>query len=737
MAHRWSALVALVLAIAVGLVGNLATGTVSAPWSWWPWFIWSVVGLLVLLSVAHGFMSSRPDTAAVDREALSSTVDSLSGEADRLALALRVQWEREERLQGVHDPFPLPVRWHRTADRLVDHWPNIRRAPAGSRAGPLRLAGSLEQIVPVYLRVPSGRLVVLGRTGSGKTTLARRFALDWLAERTAGRPVAAVFGLASWNPRTTTLRDWLADLLVRDHPSLAAPGPTGSTLAAALIDNGHLLPVLDGFDEIAEGLHDDALRAINTTALPFLLTSRPEEYAVVVRRDVLSAAAVVELNDLMLSDIGDYLPRTTRRTVDASGIRVPLWTPVLDRLRDNPGGLAEANLAVVLTNPLMVSLARSVYSDAPGADPAELLDAAKLPDPTALEEHLLAAFVPILYREVPRDRQRGAGRRRFRAADALRWLRYLAEHVDRSGTQDLAWWRLGDALPRITRMLTGAVSFGMVALMMGGFVFLLSNNAIAVAVLVGAAAACGMLLGGADVGPEPERSRVDVASLAVDLATSLTVWVAVGVLIGVAVQLLHPSDAAGGLRGAIGISLAGWLMTGTFANTIGRRLESSVAIPTAASPLELLATDRRGALARYALIGAALGLASALGTVLMARGSLTGRWMLVFLLGLPLAGGPAVGLLFGALTSAWGRWALVSRPWLTATGQLPLTLARFFDDACRRGALRQAGSVYQFRHVRLQRYLATAGTGPIASATGTPPTQPTARGGPTDGSSVP
>jgi hypothetical protein len=78
-------------------------------------------------------MSSRPGTAAVDREALSSTVDSLSGVADRLALALRVQWEREERLQGVHDPFPLPVRWHRVADRLVDHWPNIQRAPAGSR----------------------------------------------------------------------------------------------------------------------------------------------------------------------------------------------------------------------------------------------------------------------------------------------------------------------------------------------------------------------------------------------------------------------------------------------------------------------------------------------------------------------------------------------------------------------------------------------------------------------------
>ncbi|MFI6824152.1 NACHT domain-containing protein [Micromonospora sp. NPDC050187] len=722
MTHRWSALVPLVLAIAIALVGNLATNTVSVPWPWWSWFIWSLVALLIVLSGAHGVLSSRPDAPVVGREALSSTAQPLTTTADQLAAVLVEQWAKEEHQQGLHDPFSLPVRWESVADHLMDHWANIRRSPAGSQVRPLRLAGSLNQIVPIYLRVPSGRLVVLGRSGAGKTTLARRFALNWLTRRTAGDPVAVVFSLASWNPRTTTLSDWLAGLLIRDHPSLAAPGPTSATLATALIDGGHLLPVLDGFDEIAEGLHDDALRAINTAGLPFLLTCRPEQYAAVVRQDVLSAAAVVELNDLTLSNIRDYLPRTTRRTIDVDGTRVPLWTPVLDRLRDNPRGPAEANLAAVLASPLMVGLARSVYSDAPGADPAELLDAAKFPDSAALEAHLLSAFIPIVYGDAPRDRHRGARRHSFRTGDAQRWLRYLAEHANQTGSQDLAWWRFGDALPRTTRILTGTVTLGMLALAMGGFVFLLSDNVLAVAILTGVALACGMLVGGTKAGPKPKRVRFDITSFAVDLATSLAVWVAVGTLFGTVTQLVIPSASAEELGRTIIGSLVGWLLAGPFTNTIGRRIETSVAIPTAASPLELMATDRRGTLASSVLFGAALGLACALATALMAAGSLPGGWSLVFLLGIPLVGGPAFGLLIGLLTSAWGRWALVTRPWLTATGQIPPALAPFLDDACRRGALRQAGAVYQFRHVRLQRHLAGAGTSRTTPAAGTPPT---------------
>lgn len=55
--------------------------------------------------------------------------------------------------------------------------------------------------------------------------------------------------------------------------------------------------------------------------------------------------------------------------------------------------------------------------------------------------------------------------------------------------------------------------------------------------------------------------------------------------------------------------------------------------------------------------------------------------------------------------SAWG-WLLVTRLWLCGTGRLPWRLMRFLEDAHRRGVLRRAGALYEFRHARLQERLA-------------------------------
>jgi len=54
---------------------------------------------------------------------------------------------------------------------------------------------------------------------------------------------------------------------------------------------------------------------------------------------------------------------------------------------------------------------------------------------------------------------------------------------------------------------------------------------------------------------------------------------------------------------------------------------------------------------------------------------------------------------------AWGRF-LVARTYLAATGRLPWRLMAFLREAHRKGVLRQAGPVYQFRHARLRDQLA-------------------------------
>jgi predicted NACHT family NTPase len=58
---------------------------------------------------------------------------------------------------------------------------------AGWQRGRSDLAGNGGQLVDVLARVPTGRLVVLGEPGTGKTVLMVRLVLDLLARRESGR----------------------------------------------------------------------------------------------------------------------------------------------------------------------------------------------------------------------------------------------------------------------------------------------------------------------------------------------------------------------------------------------------------------------------------------------------------------------------------------------------------------------------------------------------------------------
>jgi hypothetical protein len=659
--------------------------------------------------------------------------------ADQLAQAVGAQWRREEERRRVHDPFPLPVRWHPAPEALIDHWANIRRGSAGVTFGPLALNGQLDRVVDVYQRIPSGRLVVLGRAGSGKTVLTLRFVLNLLDARTRTDLVPVTFGLGSWNPSTTSLRDWLTDQLLRDHPGLASPGPTGSSMAAALVEADRVLPVLDGFDEIADGLHRAALQALNATSMPLLLTSRPDEYATAVAAaDVLTAAAGIELDDLTLTDLVDYLPRTTRKSAASAGTTT-VWDPVLARLRDYPSSPAEANLTAVLSTPLMVVLARAIYSDTPDRDPAELLGSPHFGTRQALEEHLLGAFVPAVYQHPPLDQR--SGRRRYRSWDPDRvphWLGYLAWHLNRLGTRDLAWWHLGNTITRPTRMLVGGLVLGLAAALAnglanglaigftvvrahmgwdgdevvgyafafsGGFrAWLLYGLVSGLAAGLVAGLAFGLRFGLRSEGREPSRIQLRVRGRARQLLEQvaggivfgLGAWLVIGLASGLATLLASQVIAWRRTFGVLDILLSllwggprfGLVVGLVFGLAFGLQIPTD--IKAAPSPSELLAANRKNAVFQSCVGCLAFGLAFGL------VGGLVNAFV----------GGFVWGFVVRLSTDAWGRWLILSRVWLPMTGRLPWALTAFLDDAHQRGMLRQAGAVYQFRHARLQNHLA-------------------------------
>ncbi|MFI6096080.1 helix-turn-helix domain-containing protein [Lentzea sp. NPDC051213] len=618
--------------------------------------------------------------------------DPLAEAAETLKVAVEARWRREEEQRQIHDPVPLPVRWDAAPSSLQDAWVNI--------GGECDLAGRLDQVVEVYRRVASRRLVVLGRAGSGKTVLTTRFVLDLLAARDVRDPVPVIFGVGSWHPGRVGLRDWLAAQLIRDHPFLGAPGPGGvGTLAAALVDAQRILPVLDGFDEIARGLHRSALNALNTTTLPLLLTSRVDEYRdAVAGTDVLTSAAACVLADLSDDDLADYLPRTTRKTGPGGNV----WKPVLDEVR-NGGALAR-----VLTTPLMVALARRIYSDTPDHDPLELLS---FDTADEIERHLLASFVPAVY---------GTSFEQVRP-----WLGYLAGHLSALGTHDLAWWQLGTSSRRRASIIglgvgvtVGAADLLVESLLVGaltarGLVF-----AVMIGLVTGALSGLTHLYAVRSAPLEPVRTRIRLHTRA-----GRRVWPrgGLGLLFG------------GAIGGAYGLvrALAFWLVTpgarmtagvlvdiGVFALVFGlgaglvfalvAAMEAPLDVRSAGSPGGLIEANRRHVLGLVALFVPVFAVFVAAATGVVAGGLTALRFEVVWspttALSLGLVGGIGGGLAYVLSLTAWGQWVVFARVWLPLTGRLPWGLPAFLDDAYRRGVLRRAGAVYQFRHARLQEY---------------------------------
>ncbi|MFC5004434.1 trypsin-like peptidase domain-containing protein [Dactylosporangium cerinum] len=381
--------------------------------------IWGVLGGVMPFVIALAtWVLTKPALVVADDVALIRYMSTTLAE--------------QERSQGVHDPWPMPVVLRVAAHQSMDRWDVIRGEP--DVRTPIELDGDVRAIEKVFAAIPSGRIVLVGPGGAGKTTAARRLAAACALSWSPGAPIPVIVPLALWDVHTVDLSDWLVSWMSEN----LGPLVNRPQAARQLLDTGQLMLIMDGFDEIPASVRPSALIAVNRLLRPgqrIVLTSRPSEYAAATARgEVLRAAPVLELAPLTPAAIWDYLAAAASQTAAAA------WRDLHRRVDDRHP------LLRTLAVPLFLSMARELYGSG-DRDPLDLLDPRRYAGRAAIETALLAAYVEYALGERLRPVRRGATTRRVREAE--RTLRFLARATIDSNDPTIASWRLHNFAPRL------------------------------------------------------------------------------------------------------------------------------------------------------------------------------------------------------------------------------------------------------------------------------------------------
>jgi hypothetical protein len=369
---------------------------------------------------------------------------------------LTVQWTWSPR--GLSGPTSEAVGDRRS--------PRFTPLPGLSRVTSRQLArGDLNRLFTVYGGLDSGRMILVGTPGAGKTGAMIRLLLDAVKHRKGIReaevratvPVPVLLTAYDWLPEHEELAAWVARRLQDEHSFLKAKvGPVSA--ARALVDAGAISILIDGVDEMPTEARAAVLRQIGAQAgHRIVLSSRTDELVQAVARGHLDGAAALELAAVTAEQAADYL---RSRTVHPTPAR---WRTVIQHLRDHEASA----VAHALDSPLMLSLLLDTYLPLDPVD--ELTDLERFPGRHQIEDHLLARVLPTAY--APRA---GTTAPLYTPQQARRWLGFLAAQMNEAGTRDLAWWRISQWLPSRKLKLAVGLMFGPGAGLVAGLLLALA-----------------------------------------------------------------------------------------------------------------------------------------------------------------------------------------------------------------------------------------------------------------------
>ncbi|MCX5357797.1 hypothetical protein OG864_03570 [Streptomyces sp. NBC_00124] len=379
----------------------------------------SIVGL-VLTALSLALALGGWEAA---RKALPQRDDGLThaqGAAGTLAKRVLDAEEKQFRALIGRDEEQLTLTFTRR-----DPDTNFGRGPErGQVAGssPSADAG-FPSIAEYYRACSKPRLVVTGAAGAGKTVLSVELVRALLRQRMPSDPVPVRVPLAEWD-LNVPFQKLLIGYVIKAGIS--------EQRAEWIVENGLVLPVLDGLDEMDPGrtdTHGDtvygldgqqlpdprapralaALKVLNNhgnmvSTFPLVLLCRKAHYDALPRSDRLEHAVGVDIDPLSLEHVAAHLT-----TVFEDEER---WQRFAQDLSSS------VVLYETLATPWWLFLVKAVYHRR--GDPSELFSYSSA---RPLKDHLLSLFIPAVVDIRPS---------RYDAERVRGWLAVIARHL-RSG----------------------------------------------------------------------------------------------------------------------------------------------------------------------------------------------------------------------------------------------------------------------------------------------------------------